>query len=209
MIKTVYICGDSFAVTDNEYGICWVDILSKEFDIKNLSKVCASNLDISKQVDIAINNNPDFIICLGTSSTRQDILFKNNVTSFSIHSINDTTKFSREQKKLLKAYTAEFFDLDTAIYLNKCIIENTLQKLVDSRIPFQFDQGGFEHSSFVGTNSSIAYFKKYKNYISEINLWDYEATRSYRPYYHITDPRVHQLIAEYYSNTVKYEISRK
>ena len=64
----------------------------------------------------------------------------------------------------MKKFRAEFFDLTTSIYESKCIIENTLQKLVDSNIPFLFDQGGFEHAKFGGKPEK--YFTKYRKYFS-------------------------------------------
>jgi hypothetical protein len=189
----VYICGDSFAVPDPEYGSCWVDYLG---DTNNLAQVCASNLLISQQVDRAIQEESKFIICLFTSSTRQLVRYKDTVKPISWHSI-DTTDFDPTQKKLLKQYAAEFFDLDTAIYENKCIIEHTLHKLESSNIPYLFDQGGFEH------RVDKKYFQHYNHRRSEKNLWDYTNTRAYRPYYHITDSNVHKQISEYYLNAIK------
>jgi hypothetical protein len=200
MTKQVYICGDSFGVSDPEYGKCWVDLLAEIYSVTNLSKVCATNSMISQQVDLAISANPDFIIGLGTSSTRQLVKFNNTVVPFSIYSIDDTTKFSKHQRDILKQYVSEFFDITTAVYENKCVIENTLQKLVDSTISFRFDQGGFEHPNFNG--SKIGYFKKYKNYLSAINLWSYTTARPHRPYYHITDISTHKDIANYYINEI-------
>lgn len=196
----LYICGDSFAVPDPEYGPCWVDYLEKKLPIVNLAQVCASNLLISKQVDTAIANKANFIICLATSSTR--FVFKNNQTMFpySILGVDTFKQFNPTQKTILKNYLVEFFNLEIAIYENKCIIENTLQKLTDSGIPFMFDQGGFEHVSYgkVGTK----YFEKYERYRSKLNLWDYALERNYRPYYHITNTNVHKQIAEYYLNAI-------
>lgn len=200
MRKQIFICGDSFGVSDPEYGQCWVDILSEIYSVTNLSEVCSTNLMISKQVDLAISKSPDFIILLCTSSTRQLVKFNDTVVPFSIYSIDNTTKFSKNQKDILKRYVSEFFDINTAIYENKCVIENTLQKLVDSGISFLFDQGGFEHPNFDGSN--IGYFKKFKTYLSNINLWTYAPSRSYRPYYHITDSSIHKKIANYYINEI-------
>lgn len=196
MNKTVYICGDSFAVPDLDFGRCWVDLLSDHVKLVNLSVVCASNLLIAKQVDRAINENANFIICLGTSSIRLETSINGNVVPFSVHSIDNTTPFNTHQQLILKQYVTEFFDLDIAIYKNQCIIENTLQKLIDSNIPFIFDQGGFEHKSFTGSNK--LYFQKYQPYISKLNLWDYAPTRTHRPYYHITDSAVHEKVFQYY-----------
>jgi len=201
MSKSVYICGDSFAVSDPEYGPCWVDMLSNQFNITNLARVCSSNLLISMQVDQAIANDPDYIICLGTSCTRQEVRFNNTIVPYSIHSIDDTTQFSMPQRKLLRNYVSEFFDLEVSIYQSKCIIENTLQKLINSNIPFKFDQGGFEHKSFA--NAGAQYFEQYQNFIADINLWDYPVTKTFRPFYHITELATHTMIAEYYTNLIE------
>lgn len=189
-MNNIYICGDSFAVPDVDYGLCWVDMLP---DVTNLAQVCATNLLISQQVDYAIKNQAKFIICLCTSSTRQLVKFGTTVVPISWHSI-DTTKFNNSQKQLLKKYAVEFFDLATAIYENQCIIENTLSKLESSGISYLFDQGGFEH------RSKKQYFQKYQHRRSQINLWDYTKSRPFRPYYHITNNDVHKQVAEYYIN---------
>jgi hypothetical protein len=193
LMSKIFICGDSFAVPDPEYGKCWVDLIG---NVTNLAQVCATNLLISQQVDIAIREKAKFIICLFTSSSRQLVKFENAVKPISWYSI-DATEFDSRQKKLLKQYATEFFDLPTAIYESQCIIENTLHKLESSQIPYKFDQGGFEHKI------EKTYFKEYNHRRSKFNLWDYAEKRTYRPYYHITDSTVHKQISEYYLNAIK------
>ncbi len=196
MIEKVYICGDSFCVSDPEYGPCWVDYLSQKRSVTNLSRVAATNLMISMQVDRAIADGADFVIVQGTACTRSQTRYQGAIVPYSYHTASETTTpFDRTKLNVLKRYYTEFFDLDLAIYENKCIIENTLQKLVHSGIEFLFDQGGFEHPSF---GSTTQYFTQYSQYRSAINLWDYARTRDYRPYYHIVDDDVHQQVAEYY-----------
>jgi len=196
MSKRVYICGDSFGVSDPEYGPCWADMIASQYKTTNLSRVCASNLLISQQVDQAIDQRPDFIICLGTSSTRQHMRFDNEIVPYSIHSIDSTTQFDQRQKDLLKQYVAEFFDLGVAIYENQCVIENTLHKLEHSQIPYLFDQGGYEHCV------DRHYFQQYTHRRSQYNLWDHAERREFRPYYHITDSNIHKQVAEYYINVI-------
>ena len=196
MSKRVYICGDSFGVSDPEYGPCWTDMISNQYQTINLSRVCASNLLISQQVDRAIEQKPDFIICLCTSSTRQNIRFNNEIVPYSIHSIDHTTQFDQRQKDLLKQYVAEFFDLEVAIYESRCLIENTLHKLEHSQIPYLFDQGGYEHGI------DRQYFQHYNHRRSRYNLWDHAKRREFRPYYHITDSNIHKQVAEYYINVI-------
>jgi hypothetical protein len=201
MKKRVYICGDSFCVSDPEYGPCWVDYLAQQHSVTNLACVSATNLMISMQVDQAIAESADYIIVQGTACTRSQTRHNGAVVPFSYHTVDQTTTpFDSTQLKILKQYYTEFFDLELAVYENKCIIENTLHKLVQSSIPFLFDQGGFEHSSFGSTN---IYFEQFDQYRSKINLWDYARTRSYRPYYHIVDSDVHKHVAEYYTKATE------
>jgi hypothetical protein len=197
MKPVLYICGDSFGVPDPEYGECWVDYLEKflpTHDIVNLSRVCASNLLISQQVDQAIAH-ADHIIVLCTASTRSQTRQNGQVVPYSIHSLDSTTPFNDRQLSILKSHTSEFFDLQLSIYENQCIIESMLQRLSDSAIPFVWDQGGFEHPSYGGKNQ---YFAKWAPQRSSHNLWDHATTRDHRPYYHITDDQVHRDTAAYY-----------
>ena len=201
MKSLLYICGDSFAVPDSEYGLCWVDYLQQSIPthhIINLSRVCASNLMISQQVDQAIQT-ADQIIVLCTASTRSQTRLNGQVVPYSIHSLDSTTPFNTQQLSALQAHTREFFDLGLAIYENQCIIESMLQRLTDSDTPFVWDQGGFEHASYGGTEQ---YFSKWSGCRSSRNLWDYAKSREHRPYYHITDDHVHREVSEYYAGWI-------
>jgi len=188
--KTTYICGDSFAASDNTSKIVpW----HEQFECINFARDCATNLNISKQVDKAIQFNAKFIIVLFTTCVRQD--WKG--TFYTFHNLeNNPANLSSEQVKLLKEYFVEFFELDLEIYRNKCIIESVLQRLVDSGIPFLFDQGGFEHPKF-GTTKS--YFEKYNQYRSKYCLWDYGDSKVMHPSFHIADQELQNCIAEYYN----------
>lgn len=211
-MNKIYVCGDSFGTTDPEYpGQSWIEKFEQKIGIiTNLSSVCASNLLISLQVEKAIANSADFIIYLATSCTRNHVQINNSISldllskfdgkdliCYSLHSINDTTPFTDAQKQILKRYHTEFFNLDLAIYESRLIIEHTLQKLVNSKIPFIFDQGGFEHPSFSGHTHK--YFDNYLQYKSQYCLWDYAIEkRPYRPYFHITDVAITDTVADYY-----------
>jgi hypothetical protein len=217
---TVYICGDSFGYSDPEHGVCWADRLAKRTSVVNLCQVSASNFQIALQVQQAIEAGADYIIYLATSSVRQDAPLKEGtgrlfdryiditnpdpaktVTSYSVTSLNDTTPFTEDQLAILKLYHKSFFDLDIAVHQNELIIEGTLSKLVASGIPFTFDQGGFEHPKFAGSKDN--YFEIYREYRSEICLWDYvDESLVHRPYYHITDHAIHEEIANYYYNLI-------
>lgn len=195
----IYICGDSFGAADADFGPMWADYLQQIYPVCNLSRVCASNLMISQQVDQAIEHNATFVILLCTASTRSQTRLNQEIVPYSIHSLDHTTPFDQDQLAILKSYTAEFFDLELAIYENKCIIESMLSRLLDSGIPFKWDQGGFEHPGYGGVKK---YFQKFDEYRSAINLWDYAEQRLYRPYYHISDAKIHQWVADYYCEQI-------
>jgi len=224
-MATTYICGDSFATEDPDYKEfynLWHEQL--DTDVVNLASVCASNLLISLQVKRAIKNKADFIIVCFTSVTRSEVAYKPinkkqklfdrfynltrkdnsncDMTAYTIFVPSDALALSPTQQELIIEYNKHFYDLDMSIYRDSQVIENTLQKLFDSKIPFIFDQGGFEHPSY-GDNIK-KYFKKFNYYKSDINLWDFVDTREHRPYFHIQDQTVHNRVAEYYNRTIKY-----
>ena len=221
-MQTVYICGDSFGCCDPEYsGLSWheklVKKLPKNITIQNLSKVCASNILISLEVDHAITNGANYIIVLFTSVLRDEVKISEvdtnaplierfvditgskddnnsrNLISYTMLNINQ--EFLKNSTDTLKSYSL-LKDLNLLIYKDQCIIENALQKLVDSNIPFVFDQGGFENSLY--GSDSTQYFQKFKNYLSKKNIWSYVPVRSFRPYYHLIDQEITNNIADYY-----------
>jgi hypothetical protein len=188
----IYVCGDSFGVSDPEYGAGWMDQIGQT---TNLCQVSASNLLIAQQVDRAIAAGAERIIVLFTSSTRSEKVENGRIIPFSWHTANTTTTpFSTNQLRILQEYFAEFHDLALAIYTNQCIIQHTLDCLHRSGADYTWDQGGFEHPSMGGR----PYFTEYNSTRSDLCLWDYATTRQYRPYYHITDARAHEHIATYY-----------
>jgi len=158
--------------------------------------VCASNLLISLQVERAVEQQADFIIVGFTSSLRSELKWKGEVVPFSWLSLDDTTPFDQTTIDNLKELFDKI-DLDTEVKRNQLIIKATLQSLLDSGIPFLFDQGGFEHKSYGGVGT---YFTKFNQFRSKVCLWDHADTRTHRPYFHITDQTIHTQIADYYVN---------
>lgn len=198
----ICICTDSFGVPDPEWGDCWADHLARRFDVVNFSQVSASNLLISRQVDRALLQKPDYMIVNFTSCTRGERRHRGRIEPFSYHTAStETTSFNAQDIKVLQEYFARFFDLEIAIYHNKIIIEHVLDRLVKSGVPFVFDQGGFEHASYAG--SGTQYFEQFDQYRSKINLWDFGGNRKFRPYYHITDAATHTMIADYYTRKIQ------
>lgn len=217
MKQSVYICGDSFTVDDQDYEHTpW----TKQLNAVSLGSVCANNQLISLQVEHAIKQQAKFIIVEFTSVTRDIVQYTDkkkenlldrfyslteqdnthkDLTSYTIWSTKTALALTQEQRDQLDSYNKNFFDIDVAIHRDSLIIEATLQKLVDSGIPFLFDQGGFEHPSYGGVGT---YFTKYNKHRSELCLWDYADTRTHRPYYHITDQTVHNNLAKYYQKAI-------
>lgn len=227
-MKKVYICGDSFGSPLEGWEFDpWPKLLSillgNTYDVTNLSICCASNLLIRIQVDRAILNQADFVILLGTACTRShghvrtinnpatDIYERfvrvgdNNDDSsvrdlacYSLRSLDHTCVFNDDDIRSIKDYQSRLFDLDLAIYENQCIIESSLYSLEKNNIPFIFDQGGFENPVF-GDVRRTDYFSNFDAYKSEINQWTLSNySSSGIGHYHITDPAIHQQIANYY-----------
>lgn len=209
----IYLCGDSFCVPDPDYGTMWADILSQHREIKNLARVAASNLQIAAQVDHALANDAKAIVVNFTSSTRQELrvsssnhtLYQqyesNALVSYALPTCSNLSQWlSNNQIDRIRQCYLELADIEVEIYRNKCLIERTLYKLSNSNCVWLFSSGGFEHHSF---GSTANYFDDFAANRSVINLWDHAKSRSYRPYYHITDPAVHTKIAEYYLSWLK------
>ena len=231
-MKNIYICGDSFAVSDPEFGPCWVDFLSETLGnnchVINLSRVCASNLQIGLQIDHAIQNKADYVIYLMTTSTRFDVSYNksldtnNNLlsryvnitnkepgydlTSYSLNSLDNTTIFNSNQLLILKNYHNEFSDLSLLIYQSEILIEGILSRLIQNNIKFCYDQGGFENINFDHYSNKI-YFNHYQNNKSIVNLWNFARHIRYRPFYHITDRQIHKEVADYYAKRLAKELN--
>ena len=183
----IYVCGDSFASSDPRSDITpWHELL----DCTSLGEVGASNVMISKQVDIAIEQRAEFVIVLFTSSCR----YEHESGPYTIQNPIESG-LNSVQRDIIKSWTAEFFDLDREIYKNKCIIEGVLSRLDQSGIPFLFDQGGFEHPKWGVTQR---YFTYYDSHRSKYNLWDYGDSLKFVPCFHIDDQNIHNQVAEYY-----------
>lgn len=218
----IYVCGDSFNTVDQMFkGQSWYEKFSTLVtNVTNLSMVCASNLLISLQVNRAIEKQASYIIVGFTSVTRSEVTYDNqktsdlldrfysltednndqcDLTTYSILAPDTAQALTFDQQNLLTKFNEEFFDLNLAIYRDHIIIEHTLYKLKNSGIPFLFDQGGFEHSSYGATKK---YFTEYDQYRSLFNLWDHANIRTHRPYFHIVDPNITDQIAQYYYSKI-------
>ena len=101
----IYICGDSFAVSDPDYGPCWTDILARRFEVRNLAVIAATNLLISQQVQQAIDNHASFVIVQCTAVTRSEKRVNDQYVPFSYHTASKiTTPFTDKQLQILKQY---------------------------------------------------------------------------------------------------------
>ena len=144
-MKKIYICGDSFGCPDIGWSFNpWPHLLAAHLGdnctVTNLSICCASNLLIRMQVDQAITHQADFIILLGTTCTRSqgrvqqvskpginiydrfvrigdqnDDVSQRDLACYSIHSLNETCVFDKDDIASIKDYQSRLFDLDLAI----------------------------------------------------------------------------------------------
>ena len=120
-----------------------------------------------------------------------------------IWSLKDAKALTDQQRQIIDNYNKQFFDLDLAIYKDSLIIESILQRLVDSGIPFKFDQGGFENPIF-GDIKAKKYFSEFDQYRSDINHWtvDAQMAKSNPHHFHIMDHNIHIEIANYYESAI-------
>jgi hypothetical protein len=228
-MKKIYICGDSFGCPDfgwefDPWPVILQQRLGTEYNVVNLSISCASNFLIRIQVDKAIKESADFVILLGTSSTREqgkvkdrpahfvDIYdrfrkigqkdenkLRRDLACYSMVSLNDTCEFESADVAVLKEYYGKIFDLDLEIQKNQYVIESSLYTLRENAIPFLFDQGGFENPIF-GNAREQEYFPNFNAQKTEINQWTVanDLPKSNRLHFHIVDQPTHQNIADYY-----------
>ena len=210
-MKHIYICGDSFATPDPEYGPMWAELLQRklgtDYLIVNHSSVAASNLLVAVQVDNAIKNHADFVIMLATACTRNEALVlpatdqalmdrfdRHELVSYSIFRPYRSHLTTTDQEAIYQ-FHRRYTDLELNIFRDHCILLGTLTRLQQSCIPFLFDQGGFEHPSFGG---QAGYFNEFRSQRSALNVWDYGTTEAESPYYHIQHAEDHVKFAEYY-----------
>lgn len=231
-MKTLFICGDSFASPDFESSVVpWFELLAQalgpHWQTVNHSMVCASNLHIRLQVQSAIDQQADYVIMMATSSTRgegrlthntdpcKSILqrFKNvdprvldntgEFACYSYNSLDETCLFDSAQMQILQKFRDQIFDLELSILNNRFIIESALHALTHSSIPFVFDQGGFENPNF--SNLKKDYFKEFDAHRSMFNLWSLVGNdMAHRPFFHITDQSTHQEVAKYYFTKIMH-----
>jgi len=66
-----------------------------------------------------------------------------------------------------------------------------------------WSQGGFEHKKFNPIGNWD--FSQFRQYESKINLWDYHCSSALRPYYHITDIKIHQDVCNVYYDMLQLQ----
>lgn len=221
-MKHIVVCGDSFNVDDPDYpNIHWTNKLNN-FKLTNLSIPGASNLVIRLQVDKAIELEPDLIVVSFTSSMRTVVKYNKQINTDLLdriyHALHNKNEFdlisfpyagaalydvlTADQLSILKAYVAEFVDLDLLRSENYYIIKDALETLVQSKIKFSFSLGGFDHQSFKKQTNFD--FSKFDQHQCPINLWDHCSTKKQlRPWYHVVDTNIHSNLAEYYKCLIK------
>lgn len=232
-MKKIYICGDSFGCPDfgwefDPWPVILQNLLGNDYQLINLSISCASNFLIRVQVDRAITESADFVILLGTSSTREQGKVKDrpahyneiydrfrkinqldpdrlnrDLACYSMVSLNDTCEFDPKDVAVLREYYSVVFDLDLEIQKNHYIIESSLYTLREHGVPFLFDQGGFENPIF-GKVRDKKYFSNFAQHKTLINQWTLASTLpdSNRYHFHIVDRPTHQHIASYYYQNI-------
>lgn len=224
----IYICGDSFSVTDRNAGYTWVDLIQQKLpghQIVNLASPGASNYLIYLQVKHAINSQCKHIIYQSTSSIRHEFAFRDDyakkdsytryhnpmvvnkdcsVACGSWHNLDKhhSAVLTKDDTDAIADVSMRFFDLTGAIEKNYIYIMHTLNIISNANLKsWAWNRGGFEHVNF--KNSSIWDFSKFEQNEVDINLWDYYNNLLDTPVYHITDSTVHQTVCDRYITMLK------
>lgn len=229
----LYICGDSFCVDDPDYGDSWVSLLEKKLsgiEIKNLASSGASNYLIYLQVKQALEEKCDYLIYHATSSIRQEFRLGHDecdTDSISRYwNVNNSNKkapmicgswlgIDRHYNELMKplqidrihSFFNDFVDLPNLVEKNYIFISHTLEILDHSSTRWAWSSGGFEHSSF--KNSKQWDFDRYSSRRCSVNLWDYYIPNKIRPWFHVTDPIVHQKVCNQYMDMLNLSSDSK
>lgn len=218
----IVIVGDSFCGQDQNYKPSWSALLAKKYtsDLKNLSYPGASNFGILLQVEQALKLEPTFVIFNSTSSVRFEVVIRNvepkntllvdriinydtadksrDILSTTAFTANTLEQLNELQQSDIVSYYNNYVDLGLEIHKNYCFIRYTLDMLIDKDCAFLWSPGGFEHPKFSG--STRWDFKKYKQYTSEYNLWDYVDNQQCS--HHIESADTHIKIFEYYDKKI-------
>lgn len=224
----IYICGDSFSVTDRNSGLTWVDLLEQRLpgqQLINLSVPGASNYLIYQQVKQALSNGCDHLIYQSTSSIRHEFVITDDHTNKDSYSryynpLAATESYSvacgswynlgrhhsdvLTEKEIVEInkFSLRFFDLAGFIEKNYIYIIHTLNLISNANLKsWAWSRGGFEHKHF--KKSSSWDFSKFKDTEISINLWDYYDNSINQPVYHISDPYVHQTVCNHYLTMLK------
>lgn len=223
----LYICGDSFCVSDPEFGDNWVTLLTKKYPnltIVNLASCGASNYLIYLQVKQALEENCNFLIYNATSSIRQEFSLRaDNCVSdnakryWNSNNQNKNTSMicgswlgiDRHYKELIEVkqtneihtFFKNYVDLPNLIEKNFIFIAHTLSLLNSSGINWAWSQGGFEHKNF--SDNQYPEFNQYRSKECSTNLWDHYVQDQVRPWFHVTDFAVHQNVCKSYSDILQ------
>jgi hypothetical protein len=225
----LYICGDSFCTNDPEYDYSWVDLLAQKLpklEVVNLSSSGASNYLVYLQVKTALENHCDYLIYHATSSIRQEFRLGDDGRQY-----DDVTRYwntnnpnknapmicgswlevdrhyqglvDTKQVNLINQFFKHFVDLPNLIEKNYIFVVHTLEMIKSSAVAWAWSQGGFEHPRF-GIDRKWN-FDPYLDKMCPINLWDHYDPKKIRPWFHVTDPTVHQRVCDHYIKMLQLE----
>lgn len=220
---SLYVCGDSFCTQDLDYGPNWVDLLThkcSELTVINLSSPGASNYLIFLQVQQALKNNCDYLIYHATSSIRNEFAIaddqrkkdhlerywsphdsqnKTVVSNSWVNANRNTNLFSSKSDLVFKEFFANHIDFLSMVGKNYIFIDYTLRMISESmhKQNWAWNRGGFEHFKFSGASDEWD-FSNYVDQECAVNLWDDYDRNVVRPYYHVTDPKIHKKVCNLY-----------
>lgn len=215
-MKKILICGDSYAITDPDFpGLHWTEkMLDKAADIEvwNFAYGGASNGLICLQLLQGLEFDPDFVIMIFTDHTRYEVDRDTEHMPYQLdqqaliehmkqrYTTNMYTNLG-EKNDIINNFLQNAVSDEFAKLKNYFLISFCLQTLEQRGIPFCYSLGGFEHFQQNYKHNIRTHFHKdlFDQYTSKeipINLC-YGGPQVKRPYFHVTNPAVHELFANF------------
>lgn len=176
-MKKLLICGDSFAAdwTVKFQGCGWVNLLERDFKIKNLAQAGCSEYKIYKQLQSVNLNDYDLVLVSHTSPYRlyinkhpvykKDILHKNSCLLYT-----DVLAHLEEYPELMPVaeYFNNYFDLEYAEFVHNLILE----KIDKICVPKTLHLAHIEWTNLFKFKNFMNFNKIFEQHRGSINHYD-------------------------------------
>lgn len=171
----ILIIGDSFATKCNGSYPGWAELLEQKHTVTNLAQAGVGEYKILKQLQSVTASDYDCVIVSHTSPYRIHTLH-HPLHKEGFHKNCDFIyEDVRNRLPDVEKFFTEYFDLDYAIYIYRCIYDDITLKLKESRVIdteelgiknlFSMHRGNVQHLTQEG---NIIFYKRIKEKLCQI-----------------------------------------